>query len=292
MKKITVLIVAGLMVLAVLATACTPTGAEVESGAMEGVDKTPVAAEDKSEVMPVPTEVAELVGTRWVVETYLNAGGELVEPLADKELTATFDLDRVSGESGCNNYFASYAVDGNALTISQAGSTLMACEPAELMQQEVDFLAALQSAATYTIDGDQLLIANAAGETVLTFRASQPTGLVGTAWTATMYNTGTEAVTNLMEGTTITANFTEDGKLDGSAGCNTYMTSYTLDGQNITIEPPATTRKLCPEPAGVMEQETAFVTMLPQAATYTISGNTLELRTADGALITSFTAAQ
>lgn len=259
---------------------------------MEGVDKTPVAAEDKSEVMPVPTEVAELVGTRWVVETYLNAGGELVEPLADKELTATFDLDRVSGESGCNNYFASYAVDGNALTISQAGSTLMACEPAELMQQEVDFLAALQSAATYTIDGDQLLIANAAGETVLTFRASQPTGLVGTAWTATMYNTGTEAVTNLMEGTTITANFTEDGKLDGSAGCNTYMTSYTLDGQNITIEPPATTRKLCPEPAGVMEQETAFVTMLPQAATYTISGNTLELRTADGALITSFTAAQ
>ncbi len=292
MKRITVLIVAGLMVLAVLATACTPTGAEVESGAMEGVDKTPVAAEDKSEVMPVPTEVAELVGTRWVVETYLNAGGELVEPLADKELTATFDLDRVSGESGCNNYFASYAVDGNALTISQAGSTLMACEPAELMQQEVDFLAALQSAATYTIDGDQLLIANAAGETVLTFRASQPTGLVGTAWTATMYNTGTEAVTNLMEGTTITANFTEDGKLDGSAGCNTYMTSYTLDGQNITIEPPATTRKLCPEPAGVMEQETAFVTMLPQAATYTISGNTLELRTADGALITSFTAAQ
>ena len=286
------MIVAGLMVLAVLATACTPTGAEVESGAMEGVDKTPVAAEDKSEVMPVPTEVAELVGTRWVVETYLNAGGELVQPLADKELTATFDLDRVSGESGCNNYFASYAVDGNALTISQAGSTLMACEPAELMQQEVDFLAALQSAATYTIDGDQLLIANAAGETVLTFRASQPTGLVGTAWTATMYNTGTEAVTNLMEGTTITANFTEDGKLDGSAGCNTYMTSYTLDGQNITIEPPATTRKLCPEPAGVMEQETAFVTMLPQAATYTISGNTLELRTADGALITSFTAAQ
>ncbi|MBP6016484.1 MAG: META domain-containing protein [Candidatus Promineofilum sp.] len=292
MKRITVLMVAGLMALAVLATACTPTGGEVESGAVEVVVKTPVAAEGKPEVMPVPTEVAELIGNRWVVETYLNAGGALVEPLADKELTATFDLERVSGESGCNNYFASYAVDGDSLTISQAGSTLMACEPAELMQQEADFLAALQSAATYTIDGDQLWIANADGETVLTFRATQPAGLVGTAWTAIMYNTNTEAVTNLMEGTAITANFTEDGKLNGSAGCNNYMTSYTLDGQNITIEPPATTRKLCPEPAGVMEQEAAFVTMLPQAATYSISGNTLELRTADGALITSFSAAQ
>lgn len=361
--------VAGLMALSVLVTACTPTGAEVESGVMEGetktlfigpelvectgvapqqcmqvredpnadyqlfyssiegftfepgyeyellvrvdtvanppadgsslkytlievVNQTPVAAVGKPEVMPVPTEGAELIGNRWIVETYLNAGGELVAPLADKELTATFDLERVSGESGCNNYFAGYSVDGDTLTISQAGSTMMACEPAELMQQEADFLAALQSAATYTIDGDRLLIANADGETVLTFRATEPAGLVGTAWTAVMYNTGTEAVTNLMEGTTITANFTEDGQLNGSAGCNNYMTGYTLDGQNITIEPPATTRKLCPEPAGVMEQEAAFVTMLPQATTYSISGNTLELRTADGALIASFTAAQ
>lgn len=369
MKRMTVLIVAGLMALSVLLTACTPTGGEVESGAMEGetktlfvgpelvectgvapqqclqvredpnadyelfynsiegftfepgyeyellvrvdtvanppadgsslqytlvevVAQTPVASADKPEGIPVPTTVAELAGVRWVVETYLNAGGEMVEPLAGRELTATFDLERVSGESGCNNYFAGYVVDGNTLTISQAGSTMMACEPAELMQQEADFLAALQSAATYTIDGDRLLIANADGETVLAFRATEPAGLVGTAWTAVMYNTGTEAVTNLMEGTTITANFTADGRLNGSAGCNNYMTSYVLDGQNITIEPPATTRKLCPEPVGIMEQEAAFVTMLPQAATYSISGNTLELRTADGALITSFTAAQ
>jgi heat shock protein HslJ len=70
------------------------------------------------------------------------------------------------------------------------------------------------------------------------------------------------------------------------------MTSYTLDGQTITIQPPATTRKMCAEPAGIMEQEAAFVKMLPQAETYTISGNTLELRTADGALIASFVPAQ
>lgn len=234
-----------------------------------------------------------LQGVRWVLVSYLNPAGETSDVLANTELTAEFSADgSMGGQSGCNNYFASYTVDGNALTISQAGSTMMACEPVEIMQQEVDFLAALQSAATYTIENGMLQIANADGATALTFEASQPATLAGTNWVASMYNTGTEAVTTLLEGTTITATFTEDGKLNGSAGCNTYMSTYTLDGQNITIQPPATTRKFCAEPAGLMEQETAFVTMLPQATTYRISGDSLELRTADGALIASFTAAQ
>ena len=65
------------------------------------------------------------------------------------------------------------------------------------------------------------------------------------------------------------------------------MTSYTLDGQNITIQPAATTRKMCPG-EGVMEQETLFLTALTTAATWSISGNELELRTADGALVAHF----
>ena len=88
--------------------------------------------------------------------------------------------------------------------------------------------------------------------------------------------------------TTVTAVFGEDGSLNGSAGCNNFMTSYTLDGQNITIQPAATTRKMCPG-EGVMEQETQFLTALTTAATWNISGEVLELRTADGALAVSFT---
>jgi heat shock protein HslJ len=234
-----------------------------------------------------------LTGVRWGLISYQNAAGETVDALPDREVTAEFGDDgQMGGQGGCNQYFASYRVDGENLTISQAGSTMMACEPAEVMQQEADFLAALQSAATFSRDGETLQIANADGETVLTFQAVQPASLVGTNWTATAVNNNRQAVSSLIADTAITATFTEDGKMNGSAGCNNYMTSYTLDGANITIQPPATTRKLCPEPAGVMEQEAAFVTMLPQAATYTVSGDTLELRTADGALIVSFIAAE
>jgi len=285
-------IVAVLMAFALAVVACTPTGSGPETAAepiqTEGVADAENKAEDVEETMSY-----ELVGTRWVLASYVNAAGETVAALADREATAEFAADgRMGGNASCNSYFAGYTVDGDKLTISEAGSTMMACDPPEAMQQEMDFLAALQSAATYAIAGDQLTIANEAGETVLTFKATVPATLVGTNWVATMYNTGTEAVTNVMEGTTITANFAEDGQLNGSAGCNNFMSSYTLDGQNITIQPPATTRKACSEPAGIMEQEAAFVNMLPQATTYTISGNNLELRTAEGALIASFVAAQ
>lgn len=292
MKRYLFLVVAVLASLSVMVAACTPAGGEPESGAADPAETTD-GTDTESESMNTEENMTNgLEGVRWVLVTYLNGSGETVAVLDGREVTAEFGADgRVGGNAGCNSYFAGYTVDGDALTISQAGSTMMACDPPEVMQQEADFLAALQSAATFSIDGEQLLIANAGGETVLTFQASQPASLTGTNWTATAYNTGTQAVTSLLADTSITAIFTEDGKLNGSAGCNNYMTGYTLDGSNITIEPPATTRKFCAEPAGIMEQEAAFVKMLPEATTYRISGNQLELRTADGALIASFTAA-
>ena len=74
-----------------------------------------------------------------------------------------------------------------------------------------------------------------------------------------------------------------DGELSGSAGCNQYMTSYTIDGNAIAIDMPATTRRLCPEPKGVMEQEQAFLAALQSAATFSVEGDMLQMRTADDA---------
>ncbi len=294
MKRKMWLLITVLAVMGALIAACTP------SGGTEGIaaDPTEPVVENAEENELESTENTEgtagsaLQGIRWVLVSYLS-GGQLVDALEGVEATAEFGADgRVVGGASCNQYFAEYTVDGGNLTVGEIGRTLMACDPPEMMQQEDEFLAALHSAATFAVVDGLLTLANADGETVLTMAAVEPAGLVGTSWVGLMVNTGTEAVTNVLEGTSITANFTEDGKLNGSAGCNNYMTSYTLDGDAITIGPAATTRKLCNEPAGVMEQEAAFVQMLEQAATYRISGDTLELRTADGALIVSFSVAQ
>jgi heat shock protein HslJ len=233
-------------------------------------------------------EANGLSGVRWVLVSTVNAAGETVMALADSEVTAEFGPDgQMAGSAGCNRYFASYTVDGGNLTIGQAGSTMMACEPVAVMEQEAQFLAALGTAATWQVEGDTLTISNAAGAPVATFQASEPASLTGGVWSATGYNNGKEAVVSLVADTTITATFTEDGQLNGSAGCNNFMTSYTLDGQNITIQPAASTRKLCPG-EGIMEQEAQFLTALTTAATWSISGNELELRTADGALVAHF----
>jgi len=287
-KKFAVMMII-LSAVAIALVACAPTGGRPEASSTEPADL-PAADTGQTETKNVMGDQG-LEGTRWLLVSYLNAEGELVDILADTEPTVEFGPDgQVSGSGSCNRYFSSYTIDGEKLTLGTIGSTLMACEP-ERMQQETDFLAALQNTASYTVSGDRLEIFDADGATLAVFQASIPASLVGAAWTATMVNNGREAVTNVVEGTTITAAFTEDGKLTGSAGCNNYMTAYTVDGNSITIEPPATTRKLCPEPEGAMDQEAAFTTMLPQAATYSIRGNVLELRTAEGALIVSFAAA-
>jgi heat shock protein HslJ len=58
-------------------------------------------------------------------------------------VTLEFEDGRVAGNGGCNNFFGTYTVDGNQLTISALGSTMMACLPEEVMQQEAQVLALL-----------------------------------------------------------------------------------------------------------------------------------------------------
>ncbi len=94
----------------------------------------------------------------------------------------------------------------------------------------------------------------------------------------------------VLPGFEITATFGADGVLSGSAGCNHYRAAYVTQGSSITIQAPAATRKTCPRPDGVMRQESEYLKALPTAATYTIQGRQLELRTAEDALVALFQA--
>ena len=86
----------------------------------------------------------------------------------------------------------------------------------------------------------------------------------------------------------ITAAFSADGSLYGSAGCNSYRTAYQIGGETITISPAATTRMACAEPVGVMEQEAAFLKALETAKTFKIVGYRLELYDEADELVLTF----
>jgi heat shock protein HslJ len=113
----------------------------------------------------------EISGTEWQVTGYNNGKQAVVSTIIGTNLTAKFGQDGLlNGNGGCNTYSGNYETSGANITIGPLASTRKACaEPAGVMEQESQFLAAMQSAATYQIDGNILKLFGTQGETVVTF---------------------------------------------------------------------------------------------------------------------------
>lgn len=99
-----------------------------------------------------------LAKTSWSVTSYNNGNQAVVSMIPETAVNMTFGDDgTVSGNSGCNSFTGQYAPSGSNIAVSQLASTMMACEsPEGVMDQEAAFLAALQSAATWQIRGNEL----------------------------------------------------------------------------------------------------------------------------------------
>jgi heat shock protein HslJ len=164
---------------------------------------------------------------------------------------------------------------------------MMACPS---LDQETAYLAALASTATFQITGEELVLSDAAGEAVLVFAPRRNASLEGTTWQLTGLHTGT-AFASLLADTAITATFAE-GTVNGSAGCNSYFGSYSADGSHLAIGTVGSTEMFCGEPAGIMDQEQAYLGALASASSAQIEGNVLTLSDADGLRLLTFVAAE
>jgi heat shock protein HslJ len=193
-----------------------------------------------------------------------------------------FANGKVTGSGGCNQFGGSYTQDGDALEIGEIVSTQMACgSKADAVERA--YLAALERVASWSRKQDELTLANGDGDPLLRYRAASPAG----AWTATSIRLP-DAVSSPLPGTEITADFGDDGKLTGSSGCNTYSATYKTDGNKITISAAGGTEMACDGPEGVMEQEQAYLSALPLAASYRVEGSTLSLLKADGTYVATY----
>jgi heat shock protein HslJ len=244
---------------------------------------------DASGAMQVVAKVhtpAGLPGTAWKVTMYNNGKQAVVGLATGTEINLIFGTNgQVSGNSGCNNYSGGFETSGNALKVGPLASTQMACDqPAGVMDQEQQYLAALQNSATYEIAGDTLTIRDASGAMQVVAKASVPTGLSGTSWQVINYNNGKQAVVSLLNGSEISLNFGTDGRLSGNSGCNTYNGGFEANSNALKVGPLVSTQKACDQPAGVMEQEQQYLAALQNSATYEIAGDTLTIRDASGAM--------
>jgi heat shock protein HslJ len=131
---------------------------------IEGTEENGDIVAKEVEVEKLETDEDEevtLEDTVWVLKEYGDPD-DLTNVLGDTEITAEFVSTEgtIKGSAGCNSYFGNYELEGSQLSIpGPIGATEMYCaEPEGVMDQEQEYLATLQLAESYEMDGDELRI--------------------------------------------------------------------------------------------------------------------------------------
>jgi heat shock protein HslJ len=100
-----------------------------------------------------------LPGSAWQATTFAGQS-----PLTEHPITFEFDAEgNIAGDASCNRFGGSCQIEGNKIKIGRLRSTRRACEP-DVMEQEYKFLALLGAAATWSLDGDKLVLTSPDGE--------------------------------------------------------------------------------------------------------------------------------
>ena len=266
-------------IFSMLLAACQPAPAPAPTRLVEPATPSPAPTEPPAPT-PTPDYSAQLQNQLWV----LVASGDPANPRvveAGTTVTASFAPDKtLSGSGGCNNYASSYTLSGDQISIGPIASTMMFCEKGG--QQETTYFTALAQAKRLAFSSEgrlQIFYDPGDGTEGVLVYAQGETPLTGTTWVLLSFGS-LEQPTTVEPGTSITAVFYDDGSLTGSAGCNSYVATYSALDSNLAITSPASTRMMCPMG---MDQETAYLAALVQAESYLITGPKLEITYNGGA---------
>jgi heat shock protein HslJ len=224
-----------------------------------------------------PSASGSLIGV-WKLTAYGPADAP-IPAVEGVEAGLSFSEDGMaSGTSGCNGLGGDYTVEGDQITFGEFVSTLMACDP-PIMEQEDAAHKVMSGTATYTIEGETLTITN--NDMVLVFTrgfytsqaSSEAAPLFGT-WKLTSYGVDDTRSSALADVEAIVT-FNEDGTVTGTSGCNEFGGSYRVDGNEIEFLEIVSTLKLCDTP--LMGQEEAMYQVLSELVAFDIEGNTLTI---------------
>jgi heat shock protein HslJ len=228
---------------------------------------------DEEQTAGAPARQMQLAGTQWVLD--VSALG--VSDAGSVSSWIAFERDRVSGNDGCNTFSGSYQADGSTLTFGPLAGTRMACgSPADEVARAVT--TALGRVRTYEQAVDTLRMKDSRGETVLAYAAGAE-GIEG-SWTvlSVLYD---DAIRSVVADTEPTAEFSADGTISGSTGCNDFHGPYDLQGKTLDVGKLTATEKACPTKEA-SEQEAGYLSALESAARIERAGEQLTLLNAEG----------
>jgi len=116
------------------------------------------------EAEPAPA----LEGVTWKITGFNNGRQAVVSPVSGTTLSMTFNGKSVEGFAGCNTFRATYTANADRIVISPVAVTRMNCDGDGIMQQEREFLSALESTTSWGTTGKLLDMHRADGERTLT----------------------------------------------------------------------------------------------------------------------------
>lgn len=221
---------------------------------------------------PVNVPAQSLVGPTWLW-TGTATPVETITVADPTRYTIDFFDDGTAGiGADCNRVMATWTADGQSITITPGPSTLAACP--EDSQADV-FIQQLSHAAVFFFQGNDLFIDQTASAGTLRFTTSvlppapeQPVEAPGLPFRVVSFGpTGSEQP--LIEGSHIEAVFDQTGgTVSGTAGCNNYNGPMNTADGGFALGPFISTAMACLEPAGVMEQEAAYLAALAGATAF------------------------
>lgn len=153
------------------------TGFVLLLGCLSVISSTPAISAPRPDATPLQLAQAAALQGSWRLANMTQPPFPTpMLPVGD--LTADFANGRLSGSGGCNRYNGSYTTKGKQIKIGPLASTFKACEES-VMQQETNFLKAMQGATRYEVnnDGLQIYYRNKDGEGVLRFTSQTVRGL-------------------------------------------------------------------------------------------------------------------
>lgn len=257
------------IVMSILLAACQAAEPQVEP------TPAPTVAPPPSATAAPAVDVAALYNVQWALAAYGDPANPTVPPRSI-QITAVFTPEgQLSGNNGCNNYSASYTAtpDGFMSIEPTIAMTMMAC-PEEQMNAEAAYMEALAKVTAFNFTGSGDLVIRyetASGDEGLLVYVRGAVPLVATNWLLVSYGDPVNP-TAALPGLPVTATFSEDGTLSGNSSCNTYTTSYEVDGEALSVAVIASTMRFCTEG---MEQEAAYLAALGWAESFQITGQTL-----------------
>lgn len=95
------------------------------------------------------------------------------------------------------------------------------------------------------------------------------------------------AETDVVQGTTVTAKFGEDGRVGGSTGCNSYGGTYQVRGETISFGRLISTKRACLD-QNANEQERRFLAALEAANRFRLSADRLTIFADRGRTVLNF----